>query len=186
MNYKKVINIILRCGLYVYIMSRISNPFPEINIFFFISVIKCLIDLFLLNITFGINDINGTMFENNVIIFNFLLFAYFYAKICGIYKLFKECLFWKKFLIFILLSFLIFPITLFDFKNFKLYDSYFENYRYRIILIASIFVILAFILNLIFEFLTKKFPKPFEKIGYWVSIEFYKNLFKKLFKKHEK
>ena len=28
-----------------------------------------------------------------------------------------------------------------------------------------------------FEFLTKKFPKPFEKIGYFFSIEFYKKIF---------
>jgi len=41
------------------------------------------------------------------------------------------------------------------------------------------FVMIAFYLNLFFEFLTKKFPRPFEKIGYWCSIEFYKKIFKK-------
>lgn len=157
---------------------------PRNNIFFFISVIKCLIDLFIIKITIGINDTNGAIFENNVIIFNFLLFAYFYAKSCGLYKLFKSYSLWKKFLIFILLSFLIFPITIFNFKKFEVYDSYFENCNYRTAFLASIFVIFAFILNLIFEFLTKKFPKPFEKIGYWVSIEFYKDLFKKIKNKH--
>ena len=61
--------------------------------------------------------------------------------------------------------------------------------RYRItedidfaLKIASLIFSLApaFLLYKYFQFLTKKHPMPFEKIGYYCSIEFYKGLFEKI------
>ena len=46
------------------------------------------------------------------------------------------------------------------------------------VFISSIFS--AFLLNIFFNFLTKKFPKPFEKIGYICSVDFFKDIFKKV------
>ncbi len=45
---------------------------------------------------------------------------------------------------------------------------------------------LAWLLRKFFNFLTKKFPTPFKQIEYFFSIEFYKDLLKKIMKKYNK
>ncbi len=77
----------------------------------------------------------------------------------------------KKILFLILISMLSFLILLFT--GFKYLD---ENERY--IISSSIFgLVPAFFLYKFFQYLTKKYPKPFKQIGYYCSIEFWKNLF---------
>ena len=77
-----------------------------------------------------------------------------------------------------MLSILIYPVTMFDFKNFKIFDNFYLDSNNEAIILTCFFVLPAFFLNLFFNFLTKKFPKPFEKIGYWCSLEFFKGLIK--------
>ena len=183
MNYKKIINIILRCFIYVYILSRLINGCPEINITFVIATTKAILDFFLFSALFfwlpkisdnAINIIGEISFYSNLI-----FFSYFYAKLCGLYKLFKNNKLWQRNLIFLLLAILVFPVAIFDFKNFKIFDDFFYDNQYITIVATMFYAMFAFYINLFFEFLTKKFPKPFEKIGYWFSIVFFKNLFKK-------
>ena len=44
-------------------------------------------------------------------------------------------------------------------------------------------IIPAYLVFLFFNFLTKKFSTPFKQIGYFFSVEFYKDLYKKLLTK---
>ena len=76
------------------------------------------------------------------------------------------------------MSVLIYPVAMFDFKNFKIFDNFYLDSNNEAIILTCFFVLPAFFLNLFFNFLTKKFPKPFEKIGYWCSLEFFKGLIK--------
>ena len=183
MNYKKVINVIFRCGVYIYIAARMLNVCLESNYIFTIGAIKVLFDFVFLDIVsrwvslFSKVDINDL--ANVLMCLNLLFFSYFYAKLCGLYKLFKTYKLWQKHLIFLSITLLIFPVAMFDFKNFKVFDNFFFENNHITIIATMIFVIVAFYLNLFFEFLTKKFPKPFEKIGYWFSIEFYSDLIQK-------
>ena len=115
-----------------------------------------------------------------VLFFNLLFFIYFFAKICGLYKTFKDFKLWQKFLIFLLITVLVFPVAMFDFKNFEVFKEFFEDKNnYTAIIFTMLFIMPAFLLNLFFNFLTKKFPKPFERIGYYCSIEFFKDIFKR-------
>ena len=109
-------------------------------------------------------------------IFNFTFFLYFYAKICGLYKKLKKYNFWIKSLVFLSVSCFAYLINTYNLKTLKPYET---DLKFDIwIYIASIFS--AFLLNIFFNFLTKKFPKPFEKIGYVCSIELFKDIFKKI------
>ena len=45
---------------------------------------------------------------------------------------------------------------------------------------------LAWLLRKFFNFMTKKFPTPFKQIGYFFSVEFYRDLFKKIIKNRVK
>jgi len=183
MNYKKVINIILRCALHIFALSRLFNNCPEINPFLTISLGKGILDFFLFCglfywLTYFSDNAINIIVEITVCT-NLLFFTYFYAKLCGLYKLFKTYKLWQKHLIFLSITLLIFPVAMFDFKNFKIFDNFFFENNQITIIATMFFVMFAFYLNLFFEFLTKKFPKPFEKIGYWFSIEFYSNLIQK-------
>jgi len=182
MNYKKIVNIILRCGIYVFVFSRAFNMSPSFSGISDISFIKILSDMFVLDILFSFKtNISSTISSSITFLllsFNALFFAYFYAKLCGLYKLFEKYRFWQKFLIFSLLSILIYPVAMFDFKNFKIFDNFYLDSNNETIILTCFFVLPAFFLNLFFNFLTKKFPKPFERIGYWCSLEFFKSLIK--------
>ena len=181
MSYKKIVNIILRCGIYVFVFSRITNENINLNIIYEIWAVKTFFDFALIELMGIFIKISEQLFnilETVILIFNFIFFAYFYAKLCGLYKLFEKYRFWQKFLIFSLLSVLIYPVAMFDFKNFKIFDNFYLDSNNEAIILTCFFVLPAFFLNLFFNFLTKKFPKPFEKIGYWCSLEFFKSLIK--------
>jgi len=142
--------------------------------------IKSFLDLAILKIL-GFTASNADIFEKVgtfILFFNLLFLTYFFAKICGLYKAFKDYKIWQKFLIFLLITILIFPVAMFDFKNFEVFNFPEINY-FGPIIFSMFFVIPAFLLNLLFNFLTKKFPKPFEAIGYVCSIEFFKDIFKR-------
>ena len=101
--------------------------------------------------------------------------CYIIAKLFGIFKYIdKSRNIITKFLALILVSFLSFLILF-------LKNSY-NNSSFKISLCLSLTVfglIPAFLLYKYFQYLTKKYPTPFEKISYYCSIEFYKGLFKR-------
>lgn len=101
--------------------------------------------------------------------------CYVIAKLFGIFKYIdKSRNIITKFLALILVSFLSFLILF-------LKNSY-NNSSFKISLCLSLTVfglIPAFLLYKFFKYLTKKYPTPFEKIGYYCSIEFYKGLFRR-------
>ncbi|MBQ7286269.1 MAG: hypothetical protein IJW73_00740 [Candidatus Gastranaerophilales bacterium] len=184
MNYKKTINVILRCGIYAYIVSRMFHLSTQTNIISDIVLLKIFVDLFIFEIIFNwLPSLSDNTINNIANIFLFInssFFIYFFAKICGLYKTFKDFKLWQKFLIFLLITILIFPVGIFDFKNFEVFKEFFEDKNnYTAIIFPMLFIIPAFLLNLFFNFLTKKFPKPFERIGYYCSIEFFKDIFKR-------
>ena len=108
------------------------------------------------------------------IIFSPIIY-YVIAKIFGIFKYIdklKNLI--TKFLALILVSFLSFLILFI--KNI------YNNIDLEISLYLSLTVVAlipAFLLYKFFQYLTKKHPTPFKKIGYYCSIVFYKDLFKK-------
>lgn len=120
-------------------------------------------------------------FAGLAVIYYGLLFSspivyYLDAKLFGIFKLIDELkiALYKKILILFLISALLYIIL--NLVFFGLDDMQFN--------MACIFgfgfgLIPAFFLYKLFQYLTKKYPHPFEKIGYYSSIEFYKKFFKK-------
>lgn len=183
MNCKKIINIILRCGIYVYILSRMFNLCPEIGPISFVSFITTLLGMilgdYLTYYKIDVADEITNSSANLTIMLNMIFLSYVYAKLCGLYKFFKNYKLWQRNLIFLLIILLVFPVAMFDFKNLKVFDNFFFENKQVTVIMTMFFAMIAFYLNLFFEFLTKKFPKPFEKIGYFFSIEFYKKIFKR-------
>ena len=104
----------------------------------------------------------------------FIFNTYVIAKFCGLFKYYSQFKFWKSFLMLLILSFVLNYFYMLNLHTFKL--------NYNIKDTQDVYSIIpAYLVYLFFDFLTKKFPKPFEQIGYFFSIEFYKNLFKKYF-----
>ena len=185
-NLKEKLNIFARSILYVLLISvsfSIKDGYTALGI---IIAAKTLLDIAIFdmlgvllcgtNCSFDDNAIDTTIYL--FVLFNLIFSSYFYAKICGLYKKLKKYNFWIKSLIFLFISCLAYLINTYNLKTLKPYETDFKIELW--IYIASIFS--AFLLNIFFNFLTKKFPKPFEKIGYVCSIEFFKDIIGK-FKK---
>ena len=101
--------------------------------------------------------------------------TYYFAKITGIFKKLDSIKKWQSFLILFSISIIsnIIGIVLDKFKLF--------NFDIRTnIEFCGFFLIPSYLCYLYFKHLTKKHPVPFEKIGYYFSIEFYKSIFDKL------
>lgn len=108
--------------------------------------------------------------------------CYLTAKLFGMFSYIdklKIALTFKVLLV-ALISFVSFGIMYFDIKSF---DSF------HVINISSHFpyfifgLVPAFFLYKYFNYLTMKYPVPFKKIGYYSSVEFYKDLWRKIRKK---
>jgi len=101
--------------------------------------------------------------------------TYIFAKICGLFKKLDNLKKWQIFLIFFLISFLCYEMA-----------DIFYNYKlphFKImgdIGFFNIFLIPSYLFYLYLNHLTKKYPVPFEKIGYYTSIEFVKDIFNKI------
>ena len=111
-----------------------------------------------------------------LIFFAFFMFdTYVIAKFCGLFKYFSQFKFWISFLILLTISFsLNYLIT----NNIHILpEKYIANDSY-----IPLTIIPSYLVYLFFNFLTKKFPTPFKQIGYFFSIEFYKDLLKKFFR----
>ena len=102
--------------------------------------------------------------------------SYLLAKTFGMFNYIdnlKVNLF-KKLLLLMLISILSFLIL---FIRYRIS----EDVDFALKIASLIFTLIpVFLLYKYFQFLTKKCPIPFEKIGYYCSIEFYKGLFKRI------
>lgn len=101
--------------------------------------------------------------------------TYIFAKICGLFKKLDSLKKWQGFLILFLISFLCYEIA----------DSFDKHRLVHSDIIGGIgfagfTLIPSYLFYLYLNHLTKKYPKPFEKIGYYTSIQFWKDIFKKL------
>jgi hypothetical protein len=115
----------------------------------------------------------------NITIFDICLIAfftlYFLAKIFGIFKKLDKLNLFASFIIISVISYL---LILVGRINFLVDEITYRNgleYAYTMYLLIP-----AFLLYKFFGFLTQKFPFPFEKIGYYTSIEFPKDLYSKI------
>ena len=101
--------------------------------------------------------------------------CYIIAKLFGIFKYIDKLKkLMTKFIALFFISFLSFLI-LFAKNSYNNVD-----FEISLYLSLTIFALIpAFLLYKYFQYLTKKYPKPFEKIGYYCSIEFYKDIFKR-------
>ena len=103
----------------------------------------------------------------------FIFNTYVIAKFCGLFKYFFQFKFWKSFLILLIISITLYYFYILNLHTFKL------NYEEIGNADSAYSIIPAYLVYLFFNFLTKKFPTPFKQIGYFFSLEFYKDLFKK-------
>ena len=101
--------------------------------------------------------------------------TYYFAKITGIFKKLDNLKKWQGLFVLILMSivFILFADIINKYKiiNFNIYSN---------IGFSGFSLIPSYLFYLYFQFLTKKHPIPFEKIGYYSSIEFYKGLLSKI------
>ena len=180
-NLKEKLNIFIRCIIYMLVMSYTFCPEKD-TIFVFIFFAKIFLDAILIDIIFlpfdnliTYSDKSINFFWMLIAAYNLLFLPYLYAKICGLYKKLQKYNFWIKGLIFLIISTLAYLINKYDFKNLKIIESDLQaDDLFYAMYVISIFS--AFLLNIFFNFLTKKFPKLFEKIGYVCSIEFFKDI----------
>ena len=98
--------------------------------------------------------------------------TYILAKFCGLFKYFSQFKFWKSFSILLIISIILNYFYMLNLHTFQL--------NYHVKDAEPVYTIIpSYFVYLFFNFLTKKFPTPFKQIGYFFSIEFYKDLFKK-------
>ena len=164
--------IILKIILYVIFLS--------LNGYLFFIGITSSIPMLLLWLI-SLNDKIYQIIINNFDIFLFIpicspFASYLLAKLFGMFKYIDDLKIniFKKLFLLTLISILSFLIL---FLRYRFFEG--DNFAYKIAsLIFSL--IPAFGLYKYFQYLTKKYPNTFSKIGYYFSIECYKNLFKKL------
>ncbi len=164
--------IILKIILYVIFLS--------LNGYLFFIGITSSIPMLLLWLI-SLNDKIYQIIINNFDIFLFIpicspFASYLLAKLFGMFKYIDDLKIdiFKKLFLLTLISILSFLIL---FLRYRFFEG--DNFAYKIA--SMIFSLIpAFGLYKYFQYLTKKYPNTFGKIGYYFSIECYKNLFKKL------
>ena len=170
--------IILKIILYVIFLS--------LNGYLFFIGITSSIPMLLLWLI-SLNDKIYQIIINNFDIFLFIpicspFASYLLAKLFGMFKYIDDLKIniFKKLFLLTLISILSFLIL---FLRYRFFEG--DNFAYKIA--SMIFSLIpAFGLYKYFQYLTKKYPTPFEKIGYYCSIEFYKGLFKRITSKDAK
>ena len=105
--------------------------------------------------------------------------TYIIAKFCGLLKYFSQFKFWKSFLCLLLISY---ACYYFSYLNLHTFTLNFDTKEAGGGFFAPS-IIPTYLSYLFLNFLTKKFPTPFEQIGYFFSSRFYINLYKKYLKK---
>ena len=157
MKSKGIIEYILRVGLFL-LLNR-----------------KCTISLFFPILQYFSKSIS---FENAIIlsVFAWIVYLYVSLKICGLFKKLNNLNFLNGLFLVIILN-LIFNYSI---------NTTIQIVPFKISYTSGTFlylIIFLFIYYRILNRLAQKFPNTFGKIGYYFSIEFYKNIFNKLMSK---
>ena len=103
---------------------------------------------------------------------------YLLAKIFGIFKKLDKLNIFASLIIISVISYLLILVGRINFLVDEITYKDGLKYAYTMYLLIP-----AFLLYKFFGLLTKKFPFPFEKIGYYTSIEFVKDLYMKIRKR---
>ncbi len=160
------------CGLFVIkyitgpiigLISYIQSLVPDIDQFIHIS-----------------EDIINIISIPTVILIFFVCFifnTYVIAKFCGLFKYFSRFKFWISFLTLLIISYFLYYFYILNLHTFRFNYAAVKNTEDVYTIIPS------YLVYLFFNFLTKKFPTPFKQIGYFFSIKFYTDLFRKILNK---
>ena len=157
------------CGLFV--IKYITGPI--IGLVSYIASLVPDIDQFI-NINQDIINIISIPAVILIFFAFFILNTYIIAKFCGLFKYFSQFKFWISFLTLLIISYILYYFYILNLHAFRFNYAAVKNTEDVYTIIPSYFV------YLFFNFLTKKFPTPFKQIGYFFSLEFYKDLFKKI------
>ena len=183
-KHKIVIEGIIRSGIFLFMMRELSFLILRhitgkiIDLISYIASLVPDIDQF---IHINQDIINIISIPAVILIFfaGFTFNTYVIAKFCGLFKYFSQFKLWKSFLILLAISYI---LNYFITNNIHIIpEKYIADDPY-----VPLTIIPSYLVFLFFNFLTKKFPTPFKQIGYFFSIEFYKDLFKKITKKYKK
>ena len=153
---------------------------PSAEFLMFCASILSKLEEFLINDKFGELLLIPVIFIGGFILF--ISTTYVLAKLCGINKYFSQFKFWKSLIFLIIISALAYYFCSLNLHTFRFN---FEDINSGAMESVAT-IIPSYLTYLFFNFLTKKFPKPFTKIGYFFSNQFYVDLFKKIQKKCKK
>ena len=164
--------LILMRELFIFALEYIVIPAAEF-LMFCASILSKLEDIL-------ISDELGELLLVPVILIGgfafFISTTYVLAKLCGINKYFSQFKFWKSLIFLIIISTLAYYFCSLNLHTFKFnFEDINSNATESVITIIP-----SYLTYLFFNFLTKKFPTPFEQIGYFFSNKFYIDLFKKI------
>ena len=145
----------------------------------------------LLELTFGYKNIDNNFFLELIVnlsialvgIIVYISTLYLCAKIFGIFKFLEKYKLWIE-----ILGIVIISVIMYFFLQYTspmpqgAAPAYTLKEHIQDVTTPATSFYLAWLLRKFFNFLTKKFPTPFKQIGYFFSIEFYKDLLKKFFR----
>ncbi len=171
---KYILKAILYIAFVYYIYMYLIGFFTIISVTIFV-ILNSIFEMLFSNYSeYQFIDLAIIVYFACYIIFSPIV-CYILAKIFGIFKYIdklKNLI--TKFLVLILISFLSSVILFIKISNNGI------DLPLSLHLSLTLFgLIPAYLLYKYFQYLTKKYPTPFEKIGYYCSIEFYKSLFKR-------
>ena len=109
-----------------------------------------------------------------------LSYIYFIIKLCGLFKKINHLNIFTALIIVIVIDILFCYSKTITIQLFPL-KIVFSNHLEIFLMVLPCFIIFKF-----FNGLANSFPTPFKQIGYFFSIEFYKDLYKKLLNKFSK
>ena len=145
-----------------------------------------------LEFIFGYKNIDNNAFLELIInlsialvgIIAYISSLYFCAKIFGIFKFLEKHKLWIE-----IIGIAIISVIMYFFLQYTspmpqgAAPAYTLKEHIHDVTTPATSFYLAWLLRKFFNFLTKKFPTPFKQIGYFFSLEFYKDLFKKFINK---
>ncbi len=153
-------------------LKEIFKYLIRIFIFILLSRYDYIFDFYTTPLLHILAFILGSGGEFLAIVIVMYLNVYVIAKFCGLFKKLDNLNF------FISLAVVCFIDVLFNISDWlivQIFPLKFSFYKSAYLCL----VLACFILYKILYFLSKKFPNPFQKIGYYTSIEFYKNILNK-------
>ena len=172
---KYILKTILYIAFIYYIYIYLIGFFAIISVAIFVALNSIFEMLFSNYSEYQFIDLAIIVYFACFIVFSPIV-CYVSAKIFGIFEYIdklKKLI--PKFLVLILISFLSSVILFIKISNNGI------DLPLSLHLSLTLFgFIPAFLLYKFFQFLTKKYPTPFEKIGYYCSVEFYKGLLSKI------